>query len=78
MKYSMSTRDFPEGSGNKYCIRFKTRGGIYGKIWPEPEGFPKGEDWVKTVVIVMIEYLWQNCQEIAHSQSPNDGILYPY
>ena len=25
-----------------YCIRIRTRGGIYGKIWPEPEGLPKG------------------------------------
>ena len=25
-----------------YCIRIRTRGGIYGKIWPEPEGLPLG------------------------------------
>ena len=25
-----------------FCIRIRTRGGIYGKIWPEPEGLPKG------------------------------------
>ena len=24
------------------CIRIRTRGGIYGKIWPEPEGLPEG------------------------------------
>ena len=23
------------------CIRIRTRGGIYGKIWPEPEGLPE-------------------------------------
>ena len=28
----------------KYCIHIRTRGGIYGKIWPEPEGFPEGSD----------------------------------
>ena len=27
---------------NLYCIRIRTRGGIYGKIWPEPEGLPAG------------------------------------
>ena len=25
-----------------YCIRIRTRGGIYGQIWPEPEGNPSG------------------------------------
>ena len=25
----------------KFCIRIRTRGGIYGNIWPEPEGNPK-------------------------------------
>ena len=25
-----------------YCIRIKTTGGIYGKIWPEPEGNSEG------------------------------------
>ena len=25
-----------------YCIRIRTRGGIYGKIWLEPEGLPEG------------------------------------
>ena len=24
------------------CIRIRTRGGIYGKIWSEPEGLPEG------------------------------------
>ena len=23
------------------CIRIRTQGGIYGKLWPEPEGFPE-------------------------------------
>ena len=22
-----------------FCIRIRTRGGIYGKIWPEPKGY---------------------------------------
>ena len=26
----------------KYCIRIRRKGGIYGKIWPEPEGNPEG------------------------------------
>ena len=25
-----------------HCIRIRTRGGMYGKIWPEPEGLPEG------------------------------------
>ena len=25
-----------------YCIRIRTRGGIYGKIWPKHEGNPEG------------------------------------
>ena len=24
----------------QYCILIRTRGGIYAKIWPEPEGLP--------------------------------------
>ena len=27
---------------NVVFIRIRTRGGIYGKIWPEPERFPEG------------------------------------
>ena len=26
----------------KSCIHIRTRGGIYGKIWPEPKGLPEG------------------------------------
>ena len=25
-----------------FCICIRTRGGIYGEIWPEPKGVPKG------------------------------------
>ena len=26
----------------EYCICIRTRGGMYGKIWPEPKGNPEG------------------------------------
>ena len=32
-----------------YCIRIRTRGGIYGKIWPEPEGNPEGSGLFFTI-----------------------------
>ena len=28
---------------NGYCIRIRTRGGIYGQIYPPSEGVPEGE-----------------------------------
>ena len=27
----------------QYCIGIETRGGIYGEIWPEPEGNPESK-----------------------------------
>ena len=32
------------GSENSgiYCIHIRTRRGIYGEIWPQPEGVPEG------------------------------------
>ena len=35
---SMALRPFKDQA---YCIRIRTRGGIYGKIWLEPEGLPE-------------------------------------
>ena len=35
-----------------YCICIRTRGGIYGKIWPEPEGNPEGSDHILSYLIL--------------------------
>ena len=44
-----------------YCIRIWTREGIYGKIWPEPEGNPKGSGQILPYIpncgIIQIQYI---------------------
>ena len=34
---------------NVFCIRIRTRVGIYGKVWPEPEGNPEGSGHIKSI-----------------------------
>ena len=43
-----------------YCIRIRTRGGIYGQIYPLPEGVPEGEvrgnSWINITWLSLLNH----------------------
>ena len=39
-----------------YCIRIRTRGGIYYEIWPEPKEVPEGALYIPTRVLIRTLY----------------------
>ena len=61
-------------SVREYCIRIRTRGGIYGKIWPEPEGLPDNNDLLSFLGLFMRKQLKDQCNThisvISESESP--------
>ena len=48
------------------CIRIRTREGIYGKIWPEPEGLPEGNPKNSSLILPYIP-IWVLIRTLSHS-----------
>ena len=40
-----------EQLNSKSCISVRTRGGLYGKLWPEPEGNPEGSGHILPYIL---------------------------